>query len=111
MLDETQEVVFNVSFYLQYSIPKSRFLDTFTKRRGISPQPYIFISYKSTLVLLAFSRSLHISSFSDRFSFPAFTIYESYLDTFRDNDIMYDGMINAFSRAIDRLRKEKQAIV
>ena len=30
--------------------------------------------------------------------------------TFRDNDIMYDGMINAFSRAIDHLRKEEQAI-
>jgi hypothetical protein len=30
--------------------------------------------------------------------------------TFHDNDIMYDGMIDAFSRAIDRLRKEEQAI-
>jgi hypothetical protein len=30
--------------------------------------------------------------------------------TFRDHDIMYDGIINAFSRAIDRLRKEEQAI-
>lgn len=30
--------------------------------------------------------------------------------TFRDNDIMYDGMINAFSRAIDRLEKGEQAI-
>ncbi|KAF4637853.1 hypothetical protein G7Y89_g244 [Cudoniella acicularis] len=30
--------------------------------------------------------------------------------TFRDNDIMYDGIIGAFSRAIDRLRKEEQAI-
>jgi hypothetical protein len=26
--------------------------------------------------------------------------------TFRDNDIMYDGMIEAFNRAISRLRKE-----
>ncbi|KAG9231374.1 hypothetical protein BJ875DRAFT_506723 [Amylocarpus encephaloides] len=31
--------------------------------------------------------------------------------TFHDNHIMYDGMINAFSRAIDRLGKEEQAIV
>jgi len=30
--------------------------------------------------------------------------------TFHDNDIMYDGMIDAFTRAIDRLRKEEQAI-
>jgi hypothetical protein len=30
--------------------------------------------------------------------------------TFHDNDIMYDGMINAFNRVIDRLRKEEQAI-
>lgn len=30
--------------------------------------------------------------------------------TLRDNDIMYDGMMNAFSRAIDRSRKEEQAI-
>jgi hypothetical protein len=30
--------------------------------------------------------------------------------TFRDNDIMYDGIIDAFSRAIDRPRKEEQAI-
>ncbi|KAH6725072.1 hypothetical protein BKA61DRAFT_42781 [Leptodontidium sp. MPI-SDFR-AT-0119] len=30
--------------------------------------------------------------------------------TFRNNYIMYDGMIDAFSRAIDRLRKEEQAI-
>jgi hypothetical protein len=30
--------------------------------------------------------------------------------TFRDHDIMYDGMINAFSRAIGRLGKEEQAI-
>ena len=28
--------------------------------------------------------------------------------TFRDHDIMYDGMINAFSRAISRLGKEEQ---
>ncbi|PVH69952.1 hypothetical protein DL98DRAFT_598235 [Cadophora sp. DSE1049] len=31
--------------------------------------------------------------------------------TFHDNDIMYDGMIDAFSRAIDRLGKEEQTIV
>jgi len=30
--------------------------------------------------------------------------------TFRDHDIMYDGIINAFRRAISRLRKEEQAI-
>jgi len=30
--------------------------------------------------------------------------------TFRDHDIMCDGMIDAFSRAIDRLGKEEQAI-
>jgi hypothetical protein len=30
--------------------------------------------------------------------------------TFHDHDIMYDGMINAFSRAIDRLGEEEQAI-
>jgi hypothetical protein len=30
--------------------------------------------------------------------------------TFRDNNIMYDKMIDAFSRAIDLLRKEEQAI-
>ena len=30
--------------------------------------------------------------------------------TFHDHDIMYDGMIEAFSRAIDLLRKEEQAI-
>jgi hypothetical protein len=30
--------------------------------------------------------------------------------TFRDNNIMYDKMIDAFSRAIDRLRKEEQTI-
>ncbi len=30
--------------------------------------------------------------------------------TFHDNNIMYDGMINAFSRAIDHLGKEDQAI-
>ena len=30
--------------------------------------------------------------------------------TFHDDSIMYDGMINAFSRAIDRLGKEEQAI-
>ena len=30
--------------------------------------------------------------------------------TFHDHDIMYDGMINAFSRAIDRLEKEEQAV-
>jgi hypothetical protein len=27
--------------------------------------------------------------------------------TFRDHDIMYDGMIDAFSRAIDRLAEER----
>jgi len=30
--------------------------------------------------------------------------------TFRDRDIMYDGMINAFNKAIGRLGKEEQAI-
>jgi hypothetical protein len=30
--------------------------------------------------------------------------------SFHDHDIMYDGMINAFSRAIDRLGKEGQVI-
>jgi hypothetical protein len=30
--------------------------------------------------------------------------------TFRDHGIMYDGMIDAPSRAIDRLRKKEQAI-
>jgi len=30
--------------------------------------------------------------------------------TFRDYDIMYDGMINAFSRAIGRLGKDEQAL-
>jgi hypothetical protein len=30
--------------------------------------------------------------------------------TFHDHDIMYDGMIDAFSRAIDRLGEEEQAI-
>ncbi|KAH6667704.1 hypothetical protein B0J14DRAFT_658488 [Halenospora varia] len=30
--------------------------------------------------------------------------------TFRDHDIMYDGMINAFSRTIGRLGKEERAI-
>ena len=29
--------------------------------------------------------------------------------TFRNRDIMYDGMINAFSRAIGRLGKEEHA--
>jgi hypothetical protein len=29
---------------------------------------------------------------------------------FRDHDIMYDGIINVFSRAIGRLGKEEQAI-
>jgi hypothetical protein len=29
--------------------------------------------------------------------------------TFRDNDIMYDGMIKAFNRAIGSLGKEEQA--
>jgi hypothetical protein len=33
-----------------------------------------------------------------------------FTDTFRDHDVMYDGMINAFSRAIDRLGEEEQAI-
>lgn len=31
--------------------------------------------------------------------------------TFRDHNIIYDGMINAFSRAICRLGKEEQALV
>jgi hypothetical protein len=31
--------------------------------------------------------------------------------TFRDNDIMYDGMIEAFNGAIGRLGKEDQALV
>ena len=30
--------------------------------------------------------------------------------TFHDHDIMYDGMIMAFNKAIDRLGKEEQAI-
>jgi len=33
-----------------------------------------------------------------------------FIGTFRDHDIMYDGMINAFNRAIDRMGKEEQAI-
>jgi len=32
-----------------------------------------------------------------------------FIGTFRNSDIMYDGMINAFSRAIGRLGKEEQA--
>jgi hypothetical protein len=30
--------------------------------------------------------------------------------TFRDDDIMYNAMIDAFNRAIERLRKEEHAI-
>ena len=30
--------------------------------------------------------------------------------TFHNHDIMYDGMITAFNKAIDRLGKEEQAI-
>ena len=33
-----------------------------------------------------------------------------FTSTFRDHDIIYDRMINAFGRAIGRLRKEKQPI-
>ena len=33
-----------------------------------------------------------------------------FTSTFRDYDIMYDGMINAFSRGIGRLGKEEQPI-
>ncbi|KAH8586006.1 hypothetical protein B0O99DRAFT_529559 [Bisporella sp. PMI_857] len=33
-----------------------------------------------------------------------------FIGTFRDNDIMYDGMIDALSRAVERLRKEEQVL-
>jgi len=33
-----------------------------------------------------------------------------FISTFRDHNIMYDGMINAFNRAIDRMKKKVQAI-
>jgi hypothetical protein len=33
-----------------------------------------------------------------------------FIGIFHDHDIMYDGMIDAFSRAIDRLGEEEQAI-
>jgi hypothetical protein len=32
-----------------------------------------------------------------------------FIGAFRDNDIMYDGMIETFNRAIGRLGKEEQA--
>jgi hypothetical protein len=34
-----------------------------------------------------------------------------FIGTFHDHNIMYDGMIKAFNRAIGRLGKEEQAIL